>query len=571
MSALSSTIVQAEVLVPLDQFLATTTRHYEANQYKTAYTVYVPQSELQGDTVILNPAAVGEPVKLPITKKDGISYVDIESEPAMLGVSYTKNNGQLILGPAPEASTVKAPYTLQTPLAWAFDPWTTEGIPYQAKLNTSGDNIISPSWFKLHSLGLEASPNINIDYVKAYKDKGYHIWPLITNRFDSNFTSGILADQSVWKKYAHNLVQYAYIYGFDGYNFDFENIDYADRNRLTTFVSYLSNHLHQYNIKTSIDVTGYSDSPEWSLVYNRKALADTVDYVVLMAYDETWAKSTTAGPVASYPWVRSHTERMLSEVPSQKLILGVPFYMRLWHDTNGYAKGETLAMKNTGNYFANYRDKMTWDDRLKLYYLSIPTAAGSDRIWFEDNTSLGLKLDLVKELHLGGFAAWRKGFEDISTITMIQEKDLGRGIPKSPTAVVPEPVVEEAKPLTKLEQYKLRLEEKEKEKAAKAEAKRKAKEEKEAAKRKAKEEAEKVKAEKKRLEEEAKAKKEHNKQTVKEQNDLYTGYSSDQNTSPKNDLTKTIQVVKRQCLTAFTVRSKIKTLIIKWQLMRLTI
>ena len=46
-------------------------------------------------------------------------------------------------------------------------------------------------------------------------------------------------------------------------------------------------------------------------------------------------------------------------------------------------------------------------------------------------------------------------------------------------------------------------------------------------------------------EEEAKAKKEHNKQTVKEQNDLYTGYSSDQNTSPKNDLTKTIQVVKR--------------------------
>lgn len=507
MSALSSTFVHAEVLVPLDQFLANTTRHYEANQYKTSYTVYVPQSELQGDKVVLNPTSVGEPVKLPITKKDGLSYVDIESEPAMLGVSYTKNNGQLILGPAPEASTVKAPYTLQTPLAWAFDPWTAEGAPYQAKLNTSGDNIISPSWFKLHSLGLEASPNINIDYVKAYKNKGYHIWPLITNRFDSNFTSGILADQSVWKKYAHNLVQYAYIYGFDGYNFDFENIDYADRNRLTTFVSYLSNHLHQYNIKTSIDVTGYSDSPEWSLVYNRKALADTVDYVVLMAYDETWAKSTTAGPVASYPWVRSHTERMLSEVSSQKLILGVPFYMRLWHDTNGYAKSETLAMKNTGNYFANYRDKMTWDDRLKLYYLSIPTAAGSDRIWFEDNTSLGLKLDLVKELHLGGFAAWRKGFEDISTIAMIQEKDLGRGIPKSPTAVVPEPVVEEAKPLTKLEQYKLRLEEKEKAKAAKAEAKRKAKEEKELAKRKAKEEAQQAKAEKKRQAEEAKAEK----------------------------------------------------------------
>ena len=100
-------------------------------------------------------------------------------------------------------------------------------------------------------------------------------------------------------------------------------------------------------------------------------------------------------------------------------------------------KGETLAMKNTGSYFANYKDKITWDDRLKLYYLSIPTSSGSDRIWFEDNTSLGLKLDLVKELQLGGFAAWRKGFEDECTIAMIQGKDLGRGIPKSPTAVAP--------------------------------------------------------------------------------------------------------------------------------------
>ena len=69
MSALSTTAVQAEVLVPLEQFLATTTRHYEANQYKTAYTVYVPQTELQGNMVVLNPSAVGEPVKLPITKQ----------------------------------------------------------------------------------------------------------------------------------------------------------------------------------------------------------------------------------------------------------------------------------------------------------------------------------------------------------------------------------------------------------------------------------------------------------------------------------------------------------------------
>ncbi len=91
------------------------------------------KQKLQGNMVVLNPSAVGEPVKLPITKQNGITYVDIESDLAMLGVSYTKTNGQLTLGPAPQASMVKAPYTLQTPLSWAFDPWPTEG--HHTKLN----------------------------------------------------------------------------------------------------------------------------------------------------------------------------------------------------------------------------------------------------------------------------------------------------------------------------------------------------------------------------------------------------------------------------------------------------
>jgi len=186
-----------------------------------------------------------------------------------------------------------------------------------------------------------------------------------------------------------------------------------------------------------------------------------------MAYDETWAKSTTAGPVASYPWVRDHAEKMLQEVPSHKLVLGIPFYTRIWHESGGVARGETLAIKNESSYFTNYASNIIWNDTLKSYYAAIPTTSGTDKIWFEDNKSLGYKLNLVKELQLAGFAAWRKGFEDESTIAMIQGKDLGRGIPKSPTAVAPEPVVEETKPLTKLEQYKLRLEEKEKAKADK--------------------------------------------------------------------------------------------------------
>ena len=220
-----------------------------------------------------------------------------------------------------------------------------------------------------------------------------------------------------------------------------------------------------------------------------------------MAYDETWAKSTTAGPVASYPWVRDHAEKMLQEVPSHKLVLGIPFYTRIWHESGGVARGETLAIKNEPSYFTNHASNIIWNDTLKSYYAAIPTTSGTDKIWFEDNKSLGYKLNLVKELQLAGFAAWRKGFEDDNTITMIQGIDLGKGVPNTaPVAEAPKPVVE--KPLTKAERKALEKAAKEKAKAEAKAAKEKAKAEAKAAKEKAKAEA---KASKERTKTDAKA------------------------------------------------------------------
>ena len=94
----------------------------------------------------------------------------------------------------------------------------------------------------------------------------------------------------------------------------------------------------------------------------------------------------------------------------------------------------------------------------------------------------------MKELELAGFAAWRKGFEDDTTITMIQGVDLGKGTPNTaPIVEAPKPVVE--KPLTKAERKALEKAAKEKAKAEAKAAKEKAKAEAKAAKEKAKAEA----------------------------------------------------------------------------------
>lgn len=315
------------------------------------------------------------------------------------------------------------------PITMVFDPIVSE-TAYDKKYVQNGTSIMSPSWFELTTTGLKASSKLSHDYVNSYKEKGYRVWPLITNQFDPDMTSKILANESMWERYKQGLINYATEYGYDGYNFDFENIHYKDKAQLTKFVDFLAKGLRTYNLHTSIDVTGYSNSENWSLVYDRKAYADAVDYVVLMAYDETWASSDIAGPVASYPWVRKHTEQMLSEVPASKLVLGIPFYMREWSvpvkgSWEGKAKSKTLAMTKALDLEREYRDVMRWDERLKGNYLILtkkndvygiydekkPYEGTLTKIWFEDPQSLSYKVGLVKELQLAGVAAWRKGFE----------------------------------------------------------------------------------------------------------------------------------------------------------------
>ena len=315
------------------------------------------------------------------------------------------------------------------PITMVFDPIVTE-TAYDTKYVQNGTSIMSPSWFELTTTGLKASPKLSYDYVNSYKEKGYRVWPLITNQFDPDMTSKILANESMWERYKQGLINYATEYGYDGYNFDFENVHHKDKAQLTKFVDFLAKGLRDYNLHSSIDVTGYSNSENWSLVYDRKAYADAVDYVVLMAYDETWASSVTAGPVASYPWVRKHTEQMLSEVPPSKLVLGIPFYMREWSvpvkgSWEGKAKSKTLAMTKALELEREYRDVLRWDDGLKGNYITLTNKNGVygiydekkpyegtlTKIWFEDAQSLSYKVGLVKELQLAGVAAWRKGFE----------------------------------------------------------------------------------------------------------------------------------------------------------------
>ena len=71
----------------------------------------------------------------------------------------------------------------------------------------------------------------------------------------------------------------------------------------------------------------------------------------------------------------------------------------------------TLPMSASGLLLEKYKDYVTWNDELRLYYMDLPLTTGRVQVWFEDEKSLTEKAKLITKYNLGGASFWRKGFE----------------------------------------------------------------------------------------------------------------------------------------------------------------
>ena len=291
--------------------------------------------------------------------------------------------------------------------------------PEQKKLifpgRPAGVNVVSPCWFNIadEQGKITAIAEADPAYVRAAKQSGMKIWPLVTSGgFDAKTTAKLLRNPEGREKAAANLVRLAKLYELDGLNLDFENISYRDRDALTSFVTELSRELHKASLTVSVDITAPSADPDWSMCYDRKALAAQADYVMLMSYDEYYAGSSKAGPVAELSWVAEGIRATLQEgVPKEKLLLGMPLYMRLWSEKDGRAKSRTLHMPEAQQLWQQKQAKRSWVPESGLYYYEYTEQGTRYRVWQEDARSLALKSALISQYDLAGAALWKKGVE----------------------------------------------------------------------------------------------------------------------------------------------------------------
>ena len=294
---------------------------------------------------------------------------------------------------------------------WQAPGEKPNNLPDRDKL--PGVNVLSPKWFTIvDDTGRIETEHADKSYVKKAHEKGYRVWALITNGFDPARTSRILASGATQARIVKDLLDLVEKYDLDGINIDFENVNETDRDSLTAFVAKVSVALREKGKTVSMDVTVPSNSGNWSKCYDRKALAEYVDYVMLMAYDEHGRLSPVSGSVASLPWVEQSITATLAEVPHEKLILGMPLYMRLWEERAGKVTAKTLSMTDAETLIEEKQVKPTWLFDKGQYYLEYTEKGATYRIWQEDVRSLALKASLISRYDLAGGAFWRKRLED---------------------------------------------------------------------------------------------------------------------------------------------------------------
>jgi len=112
--------------------------------------------------------------------------------------------------------------------------------------------------------------------------------------------------------------------------------------------------------------------------------------------------------VAPIPNVRRVVEYALTEIPANKIFLGIPNYAYDWPlpFVRGTTAATTIGNAQAVDIARANGAVIEYDEQSQAPFFTY-NAAGTEReVWFEDVRSIQAKFDLIKEYRLAGGGYW---------------------------------------------------------------------------------------------------------------------------------------------------------------------
>ncbi len=274
---------------------------------------------------------------------------------------------------------------------------------------TKGVNVIAPTWFMLTDNSGNYESLADKNYVDQAHAMGMQVWAVLDNfnKGDNVQSEVLFASTAARKKLIASLMKDAQTYGFDGINLDVEGIKASAGPHYVQFIRELSVDCRKAGLVLSID--SYVPA-SYSAFYNWAEQGRVADYVVMMGYDEHFAGGE-AGSVASIGYERQGITDLLKQVLKEKLISAIPFYTRIWKEDASGTSSQSVGISSAKEWVETNQVELYWQEDLGQYYGELEKDGVNYEIWMEEERSLELKMQLIRDNGLAGVACWRLGLE----------------------------------------------------------------------------------------------------------------------------------------------------------------
>jgi spore germination protein len=206
---------------------------------------------------------------------------------------------------------------------------------------------------------------------------------------------------------------------YAGIDIDYEDLLASDRSAFTAFITELAGALHAKGKVLSVDLfakptnRGYDQR---NLAQDYRAVGEVADQVRLMGYDYHWAASGP-GPIAPVSWIRAVLSYAKTQIPANKIILGVPLYGYDWVGGQGIPVSWLQAFQLS----VLYEVKPHFDAASQSPWFGYTDQDGRRHVvWFENGPSAQAKFEVAESAGIGGVYVWIYGLEDTSIWTALR-------------------------------------------------------------------------------------------------------------------------------------------------------
>ncbi|WP_430788989.1 LysM peptidoglycan-binding domain-containing protein [Virgibacillus flavescens] len=231
--------------------------------------------------------------------------------------------------------------------------------------------------------------------------------------FSSDLTATMLGNPQLQETLITNILETIRAKGYMGINVDFEYVYPEDRENYNAFLRRLVARLRPEGLLVSTALAPKDTADQQGLLYEAhdyQAHGEIVDFVVIMTYEWGWAGGRPWA-IAPINEVREVLDYAVTEIPPEKILMGVPLYGRDWKiPWQDGTLARTVSPREAVQLAATYGVDIEYNTTYQSPFYRYTDENGQQHeVWFEDARSMQAKYDTVKDYGLRGISYWVLG------------------------------------------------------------------------------------------------------------------------------------------------------------------